>query len=150
MLKLCMPLPQKHVKRHVKQEFQKISLLEKCPNTEFWLVRIFVHSDRIQRFTEKISVFSLNAGKYVRTRRNSVFRHFSHSPCLFLHIHFADVITYFGRDIFSFLWSSQGSDKYKRITILQISYGNAPNKGPRVYIKFFDFWGVVCSRKCLL
>ena len=64
MLKLCMPLPQKHVKSHVKQEFQKISLLEKCPNTEFWLIRIFVHSDRIQRFTEKISVFSLNAGKY--------------------------------------------------------------------------------------
>ena len=86
----------------------------------------------------------------IRTRRNSVFRHFSHSPCLFLDTHFADVLTYFGRDIFSFLWSLQGLEEYKRITILQISYGNAPNKGPRVYIKFFNFWGVVYSRNCLL
>ena len=39
------------------------SLHEKCPNTEFFVVRIFLHSDRIQ------------------TRKNSVFGHFTqHYP----------------------------------------------------------------------
>ena len=37
---------------------------EKCPNTEFFLVRIFPHSDRIWRDTEYLSVFSPNVGKY--------------------------------------------------------------------------------------
>ena len=37
------------------------SLHEKCPNTEFFLVRIFPHSD------------------WIRTRKNSVFGHFSRS-----------------------------------------------------------------------
>ena len=37
---------------------------EKCPNTEFVLVRIFPHSDRIRRVTEYLSVFSPNARKY--------------------------------------------------------------------------------------
>ena len=40
------------------------SLREKCPNTEFFLVRIFPHSDRIRRDTDYLSVFSPNAGKY--------------------------------------------------------------------------------------
>ena len=39
-------------------------LREKCPNTEFFLVRIFPPSDWIRRDTEYLSVFSLNAGKY--------------------------------------------------------------------------------------
>ena len=30
----------------------KGALREKCPNTEFLLVRIFLHPDRIWRFTE--------------------------------------------------------------------------------------------------
>ena len=70
----------------------QLPLREKCPNTEFFLVHIFPHSD----------VFSPNAGKYgpektpyleryevslriqsdcgkIRTRKNSVFGHFSHS-----------------------------------------------------------------------
>ena len=40
------------------------SLREKCPKAEFFLVRIFPHSDWIRRFTPLISVFSPNAGKY--------------------------------------------------------------------------------------
>ena len=45
------------------------TLREKCPNTEFFLVHIFLYSDCIQyfpvfRFTPLISVFSTNTGKY--------------------------------------------------------------------------------------
>ena len=40
------------------------ALGEKCPNTEFFLVRIFPHSDWIGRDTPYLSVFSPNAGKY--------------------------------------------------------------------------------------
>ena len=41
-----------------------LSLREKCPNTEFFLICIFPHSDWIWRDTLYFSVFSLNAGKY--------------------------------------------------------------------------------------
>ena len=40
------------------------SMCEKCPNTEFFLVRIFPHSDWIQRDTSYLSVFSPNVTKY--------------------------------------------------------------------------------------
>ena len=40
------------------------ALCEKCPNAEFFLVRIFPHSDWIRRDMEYFSVFSPNAGKY--------------------------------------------------------------------------------------
>ena len=53
-----------------------------CPNTEFYLVRIFPHSDWMRRDTEHLSVFSLNAGK--QTRKNSVFGHFSRSVGYYL------------------------------------------------------------------
>ena len=39
------------------------SLREKCVNTEFFLVRIFPHSDWIRRDTPYLSVFSPNTGK---------------------------------------------------------------------------------------
>ena len=39
------------------------SLRGKCPDTEFCLVRIFLHSDLIGRDTPYLSVFSPNAGK---------------------------------------------------------------------------------------
>ena len=39
------------------------SLREKCPNTEFLLVRIFPYSDWIRRDTPNLSVFSPNEGK---------------------------------------------------------------------------------------
>ena len=42
----------------------KESLREMCPNMEFFLVRIFPHSDWIRRDTKYLSVFSPNAGKY--------------------------------------------------------------------------------------
>ena len=41
-----------------------LSLREKCPNTEFFLVRIFPHSDWIRRDTKYLSVLTPNAGKY--------------------------------------------------------------------------------------
>ena len=41
-----------------------LSLSGKCPNTNFFLVRIFPHSDWIQRDTKYLSVFSPNARKY--------------------------------------------------------------------------------------
>ena len=40
-----------------------LPLHEKCPNIEFFLIRIFSHSDWIQRDTEHVSLFSLNARK---------------------------------------------------------------------------------------
>ena len=40
------------------------ALRENCPNTELFLVRIFLYSDWIRRFTPWISVFSPNTGKY--------------------------------------------------------------------------------------
>ena len=40
------------------------SLREKCPNTEFFLFRIFPYSDWIRRDTDYPSVFSPNVGKY--------------------------------------------------------------------------------------
>ena len=40
------------------------TLREKCPNTEFFLVRIFPHLDWIWRDTEYLSVFSPTSGKY--------------------------------------------------------------------------------------
>ena len=41
-----------------------LAVREKCPNTELFLVRIFLHSDRIRRDTSYLSVFSPNAGKF--------------------------------------------------------------------------------------
>ena len=42
-----------------------LKLREKCRNTKFFLVLIFQYSDWIRsKFTEQISVFSPNAGKY--------------------------------------------------------------------------------------
>ena len=40
------------------------SLCIKCPNTELFLVRNFLYKDWIRRFTEQISSFSPNTGKY--------------------------------------------------------------------------------------
>ena len=41
-----------------------ISLREKCPNTKFFLDRIFPHLDWIPRDTTYLSVFNPNVGKY--------------------------------------------------------------------------------------
>ena len=41
-----------------------LSLREKCPYTEFFLVSIFPHSEWIRRHTEYLSVFSPSVGKY--------------------------------------------------------------------------------------
>ena len=42
----------------------KYTLCEKCPNTEFFLVRIFLYLDGIRRFTPYFPIFSPNTGKY--------------------------------------------------------------------------------------
>ena len=44
--------------------FLPLTLREKSPNTEFFLVRIFPHSDGIRKDTSYLSVFSPNPGKY--------------------------------------------------------------------------------------
>ena len=51
------------MKRKEKKRWKE-SLREMCPNMEFFLVRIFPHSDWIRRDTKYLSVFSPNAGKY--------------------------------------------------------------------------------------
>ena len=43
--------------------WEKLTICEMCPYTEFFLVRIFPHSDWTRRDTY-LSVFSPNAGKY--------------------------------------------------------------------------------------
>ena len=92
-----------------KLELETETLREKCPNTEFLLVRTFPHSNTKRRDTEYLSVFSRNAGKWgpeetsyldtfypvfsvfsriqsecgkIRTRKNSVFGHFSLSEII--------------------------------------------------------------------
>ena len=49
-------------KRNFSIRFHRISLREKCPTTEFFLVRIFLYSDWIRRFTEYGDL--PNTGKY--------------------------------------------------------------------------------------
>ena len=44
--------------------FKYATLCEMCANTEFFLVRIFPHSDWIQWMSSYLSVFSPTAGKY--------------------------------------------------------------------------------------
>ena len=60
------------------------TLREKCPNTKFFLVVIFPHSDRIRRDTEYLSVFCPNAGKYGPD--NSEYKHFLRSGQLVFQI----------------------------------------------------------------
>ena len=57
---------------------KELSLREKCPNTEFFLVRIFPLSDWIRTDTPYLSVFSPNAAK-CGPEKNSVFGQFSRS-----------------------------------------------------------------------
>ena len=52
------------------EKFVSHPLREKCSNTDFFLVCIFPHSDRIRRDTECWKI---------QTRKNSVFGHFSRS-----------------------------------------------------------------------
>ena len=47
-----------------KLEQMKESLCDMCPNTEVFLVHIFLHLDWVGRDTKYFSVFSPNAGKY--------------------------------------------------------------------------------------
>ena len=55
-----------------------LTLCEMCPNMEFFLVRIFPHSDmNTERYEESLRIQS-ECGK-IRTRKNSVFGHFSRS-----------------------------------------------------------------------
>ena len=66
-------LHQSHYCKHIgkifdtEQQFiwlMNVILCEKCPNMEFFLVRIFPHSDWIRRDTEYLYVFSPNKRKY--------------------------------------------------------------------------------------
>ena len=44
--------------------FRLLTLHEKCPNTELFLVCIYLYSNRIRKFIMQISVFSPNTGNY--------------------------------------------------------------------------------------
>ena len=52
-----------------------LTLREKCPNTEFFLVRIFPHSQWIRGDTLRIQ----SKCRKIRTRKRTVFGHFSRS-----------------------------------------------------------------------
>ena len=53
---------------HNQQESDNMTLREKCLDTEFFFVRIFSHSEWIQRDTSCLSVFSLNTEKYTQEK----------------------------------------------------------------------------------
>ena len=55
------------------------SLHEKCPNTEFFLVRIFLYSSECR----KIRTRKKSECRKIQTRKNSVFGHFSRSYCYY-------------------------------------------------------------------
>ena len=50
--------------RHAKTHLVSHTLREKCPNTEFFLVRVSPYSEWIWKDTEYLSVFSPNAEKH--------------------------------------------------------------------------------------
>ena len=58
--------------------FKGVTALKVSKYGEIFLVRVFLYSDWIRRFTPQISVFSPNTGKY-GPERSSVFGQFSHS-----------------------------------------------------------------------
>ena len=60
---------------------QLVTLRQKCPNTEVFLVRILPRLDLIRIFTVKISVFSLNTGKH-GPEKNCLLWHFSCSKSI--------------------------------------------------------------------
>ena len=61
----------------------KVTLREKCPNKEFFLVCICPYLYWLREDTLFLPVFSPNAGKY-RPEKNSVFGHFSRKINYFL------------------------------------------------------------------
>ena len=77
----------------------ELSLREKCPNTEIFLVRIFPHSDWIWRDAKYLSLFSPNAGKYgpeklrIWTFSRSVFWRLKRLP---QKLHPADILIIYG------------------------------------------------------
>ena len=57
--------------KNIKAISQICSLHEKCPNTEFFLVRIFLYFDWIRRFSVNLRI--LSECRKIRTRKNSDF-----------------------------------------------------------------------------
>ena len=47
--------------------FRTVSLRKKCPNTEFFLVRIFLYSDGIRRFSPNTGKYGLEKTPYLDT-----------------------------------------------------------------------------------
>ena len=72
---------------------------EKCPTTEFFLVRIFLYLDWIRRFT----VFSPNTGKYVL--ENSPYLDTYHAVnCLVKYAHVSNYLRKIHRYIFIYIY----------------------------------------------
>ena len=63
-------------KHNLYRKIIPVSPCEMCPNTEFFLVGIFPHSDWIRRGTSYLSVLSPNVEKY-GPEKNSLFGQFS-------------------------------------------------------------------------
>ena len=61
--------------RNIRRNLLGISLSEMCPNTELFLVRIFLYSARIHGVNLRIQF----EYRRIQTRNNSVFGHFSRS-----------------------------------------------------------------------
>ena len=67
-----------HAKTQFHQNFQKKALRGKCPNTEFFLVRIFLHSD----WTEygeilRISLYSVRMRENTDQKKLRIWTHFT-------------------------------------------------------------------------
>ena len=67
-------------RKHFKILFYLRINCAKCPNTEFFLVHIFLYSDWIQRFTVNICIQS--EYRKIQTKKNSAFGQFSRSDAL--------------------------------------------------------------------
>ena len=88
----------------------------KCANTEVFLVRIFLYSDWIRRFTVNLRIQSEN--RKIRTRNNSVSGHFSRSGRIYNPVKhlwwnvFAKIVTQL-----TFTWSRLSLTSQKRFII---------------------------------
>ena len=63
----------------------KDTLRENCPNMNIFLFRIFLYSDWTQRFTEYISLFSVQIQENV-DRKNCACEHFSRSDTIWIDV----------------------------------------------------------------
>ena len=84
---ICIMLVEYHIYINIRFEnnaknihVKEIAMREKCPNTQFFLVRIFLYSVRIQKSADqKRTRIWTSEYRKARTRKNSMFGHVSRS-----------------------------------------------------------------------